>query len=141
MDDRPGRRALIAVGVHVGHDVVPQLAFVLRGFGEVDVVDGGPQLGDLLGRDRQAQFLLGLGQGHPQPPPGRMDRLRRPEPDQLLRGVPADQRILILIVAQDETSDYKLEMTGRAVCAAERIHYDARATGPTGCDPWAAAIC
>ena len=40
--------ARVAVGVHVGHHVVPQLALVLGGRVEVDVVDVGPQLGDLL---------------------------------------------------------------------------------------------
>ena len=40
--------AMVAVGVDVGHHVVPQLAFVLLGRGEVDVVDVRPQLVDLL---------------------------------------------------------------------------------------------
>ena len=43
-----GGGALVAVGVDVGHHVVPQLALVLFGGVEVDVVDVGPQFGDLL---------------------------------------------------------------------------------------------
>ena len=38
----------VAVGVHVGHHVVPQLPLVGRRGREVDVVDVGLQLGDLL---------------------------------------------------------------------------------------------
>ena len=48
VDDRPRRGALVAVGVHVGHHVVPQLALVLLGGVEIDVVRVRPQLGDLL---------------------------------------------------------------------------------------------
>ena len=48
MDDRPGRWAHVAVGMDVGHHVVPQLPFVLLGRVEIDVVDVCPQLGDLL---------------------------------------------------------------------------------------------
>ena len=40
----------VAVGVDVGHHVVPQLPLVGGGRGEVDVVDVGLQLGDLLAR-------------------------------------------------------------------------------------------
>ena len=44
----PGLRADVAIGVNMGHDVVPQLAFVALGGVEVDVVDVGLELGDLL---------------------------------------------------------------------------------------------
>ena len=78
VDDRPGRGADVAVGVDVGHDVVPQPPFVPLGSGKIDVVDMLPQLGDLLRRDWQPKFRLGLGQGHPQPPPGAELTLRAP---------------------------------------------------------------
>ena len=42
VNDRPGRGALVAVGVDVGHHVVPQLALVLVGGVEIDVVDVRP---------------------------------------------------------------------------------------------------
>ena len=48
VDDRPRRGADVAVGVDVGHHVVPQPPFVGGRGVEVDVVDVGPQLGDLL---------------------------------------------------------------------------------------------
>ena len=44
----PGVGADVAVGVDVGHHVVPQLPLVARGRLEVDVVDVGLELGDLL---------------------------------------------------------------------------------------------
>ena len=66
VDDRPRRRALIAVGVDVGHHVVPELFLVNgRGF-EIDVVDMLPQFRELAVGDRQTEFVLGLCQGHPQ---------------------------------------------------------------------------
>ena len=39
MDERPRRRRLVAEGVHVRHDVVPEAPLVARGRGEVDVVE------------------------------------------------------------------------------------------------------
>ena len=48
VNDRPGSGAQVAVGVHVGHHVVPQLLLVSGGGGEIDVVDVGRQFGDLL---------------------------------------------------------------------------------------------
>jgi hypothetical protein len=41
--------------MHVRHDVVPQLALVLRGFGEIDIVDVLPQLLDLARSDGHAK--------------------------------------------------------------------------------------
>jgi hypothetical protein len=69
MDDRPGRRAGVAIGMHVGHHVVPQLRFVSGGTLEVDVVHMGLQLLKLLLRDEQPKLALGFGQHDPQPPP------------------------------------------------------------------------
>ena len=49
MDDRPGRGALVAVGVDVGHHVVPQLALVaVRRRRSRSSSTCRPQLGDLL---------------------------------------------------------------------------------------------
>ena len=41
VDDVAGSRADVAIGVDVGHDIVAKTAFVLLGFGKVDVVDVG----------------------------------------------------------------------------------------------------
>ncbi len=78
MDDRPGVGAEVAVGVDVGHHIVPQFSLVTRGGVEVDVIDVGLELVDLLRRDRQSKFRLGLGQRDPKPPPGAELPLRTP---------------------------------------------------------------
>jgi len=66
MDNRPGLGTDFAVGVDVGHDVVPQTALVLFGGGEVDIVDMRLELRDLFGRDRETHFGLRFRQRHPQ---------------------------------------------------------------------------
>ena len=97
MDNCSGVGALVAVGVNVGHHVMPQPALVPLGCLEVDVVQVGPELLDLLPGDGQAQFGLGLGQGDPQPPPGAELPLRTPQPAHLRRGIAGNQRIVVLI--------------------------------------------
>ena len=69
VDDPLGGRALLSVGVHVGHDVMADL--LLPGLGDVvvDVLCMGLQLIDLFLGDVQAQFLLGFGQSDPEPAP------------------------------------------------------------------------
>ena len=79
VDDRPGGGAKVAVGMNVGHDIVPQPPLVALGGGEVDVVDVALQFGDLLRPDGQAQFGLGFSQRNPQPPPCAELALRAPE--------------------------------------------------------------
>ncbi len=96
VDDRPGRGADVAVGMNVGHHVVPQPPLVPFGRREVDVVDVLLQLGDLLLADRQAEFRLGLGQGHPQPPPGAELPLRAPQLAHGGRGIAGDQGVFVL---------------------------------------------
>jgi len=65
-----GQRRRVAVRVHVGHHVVAELLLVVLGLGEVDVVQVLSHLLDLLGRDVEPQFPLGLRQRQPKPPPG-----------------------------------------------------------------------
>ena len=96
VDDRPGLGALVAVGVDVGHHVVPQLSLVLGGRLEVDVVDVAAELLDLPGGDRQAQFRLGLGQRHPQPPPGAELPPRAPKRAHLRRSIAGNERVVVL---------------------------------------------
>ncbi len=55
----------VAVGMDVGHDIVPQPPLVALGRREIDVVDMPLELRDLLRRDGQTEFGLGLGQCHP----------------------------------------------------------------------------
>ena len=47
VDDAPRIRTTVTIRVDMGHHVVPQLPLVLGGPVEIDVVDGGFQLGDL----------------------------------------------------------------------------------------------
>ena len=61
----PRGGADVAIRVHVGHHVVPELAARRSGGGEIDVVDMRPQLGNLLASDRQPEFRFGLGQRTP----------------------------------------------------------------------------
>ncbi len=77
------------------HHIVAESPLVPIGGVEVDRVDGAPHRGDLLLGDRQAQGALGLGQGDPEPPPGRELHPRRPEPGHPPAGVPADQRVVV----------------------------------------------
>src|SRR5262249_55870825 len=103
VEDVAGGGGGVAVGVDVGHDVVPQPALVHLGAGEVDVVDVGPQLGELPGGDAggdavvfgQAQLGLGLGEGDPEPAPGGELLLRAPERGHLGAGVAGDQGVVI----------------------------------------------
>ena len=100
MNDAAGVGQRSRIRVDVGHHVVPQLALVLGGPVEIDVVDGRFQLGDLGLGDRQAQFALGFGQGDPQLPPGGVDSPGRPEPAHRLRGIPGDERIVVNVVTR-----------------------------------------
>ncbi len=95
MDDPRRAGAGIAEGVDMGHHVVAQPALVRLGGGKVDAVDGRAQLGNLCRHDRQAEFGLGFGQRHPQPPPGAEFALRAPEAAHFGRGVAVDQWIVV----------------------------------------------
>ena len=69
VQDGSGVRGHIAPSVDVGHDIVPQLGLVGRGFVKIDVIEGALQLFNLLRGDRQTQFVLGFGQSEPQSTP------------------------------------------------------------------------
>jgi hypothetical protein len=70
VDDRASRGATITELVDVSDDVVPLLALVRGGSGEVDVVDMFAHLIDLRLSDLQPELPLRLGQGDPQAAPG-----------------------------------------------------------------------
>ncbi len=70
VDDALRRRALLAVGVDMAHHIVANHALPRLGHLEVDVLDMGAQLVELLVGDVQTQLLFGLRQSHPQLPPG-----------------------------------------------------------------------
>ena len=95
VDDRAGVGANVAVGVDVGHHVVPQFSLVLGRLGEIDIVDMRAQLVDLLFGDRQAQFRFGLGQRYPQAAPGAEFSLSSPQRGHFARSVAADERIVV----------------------------------------------
>ncbi len=69
VNDPLRRRADIAVGVNVGHHIVPEFLFDGVGGREVDVIHVGPQFGQLRRRDGDAKLRFGFGEHHPQPPP------------------------------------------------------------------------
>lgn len=57
MDDGSGGEAAVCEGVDVGHDIVPELALLLRRHGEVDVLFVALHLQNLGVRDGQTQSL------------------------------------------------------------------------------------
>lgn len=61
MDDGRGGGAAVREGVHVRHDVVPELALLLGRHGEVDVALAALHLLDLAVGDGQAQSLGSRG--------------------------------------------------------------------------------
>ena len=79
VNDCLGGRAVVAVGVYVGHHVVAKLALVTSGCVEVDRVDVFTQLSKLGIVDIQAKLGFGFGQHHPQPAPGRVLPLGAPQ--------------------------------------------------------------
>ena len=79
MDDRFGRGADIAKRVDMRHHVMSEQFFVMGRRDEIDLINMLPQFIDLRLSDIQSQFSFGFGQGDPQPTPGRVFRLRRPE--------------------------------------------------------------
>ena len=61
MDDALGLRTLLAIGVDVGHDVVPDLFFPDSGDIVVDIVRVRPQLVELFVGNGKPQLLFGFG--------------------------------------------------------------------------------
>jgi hypothetical protein len=104
VNDRPGGRANVAVGMHVGNHIVPEPLLIRGRGGEVDVIDMGPEFGDLRGGDFESQLALGFGQRDPQFPPGAVPDLRRPEPAHVARGVAGYQGVVVEIVGQGQSS-------------------------------------
>ena len=70
MDNSLGLRALNAVCVYMGHNVVADQLLSLLGHVEIDIVHMLLQLVDLLFRNRKSQLVLSLCQSHPETPPG-----------------------------------------------------------------------
>ncbi len=91
VDDAPGARTHVPVGVDVGHHVVAHPLLVPPGVFIVDILDVGLQLVHLFPRHRQAQLHLALRQRHPQLPPGGEFLVGRKDVLHLRRGIPAVQ--------------------------------------------------
>ena len=98
MDDSACRGTAVAERVVVGHHIVTEFALVFRGPIEIDVIHRGSHFGDLFGGNLQPEFPFGFRQRHPQPPPGGMLRLRRPDAAHLRRRVPRNQRVFVELV-------------------------------------------
>ena len=67
MDDAAADAALLGEGANLGHHVVARLALDLQGPGDIDAIDVGLQVGQLLGR-HQPGDVLRRGQRHPHLP-------------------------------------------------------------------------
>ena len=103
MDDRLGSRALEAIGIDMGHDIMADLFFLGRGQLEIDIRDMGPQFiehgaGDEIGK---THLMLGFGQGDPAAAPGFKLGAFGKKLLHLAAGVAADQRLLIDITIHD----------------------------------------
>ena len=120
--------------MHVGHHVVPQLALVALGGGEVDLVDVRPKLLDLSGRNVQPQFGLRLGQPNPKLPPSAKLPLSSPQRAHLARGIAMGQRVLVEFVGHSgQTMDARApNLLERSVRLSHECHYDYRMSRPTG---------
>src|SRR5262249_35040978 len=96
-------RGDVAVGRDVGHDVVPLLALVTVGRGEVYVLNVSAQLVDLLLADEgclavvagHSQFAFGLGEGDPEAAPGGKLAFRPPQLGHVATGVASDERVVV----------------------------------------------
>ena len=58
MNDAPGLRTLVAIGMEMGHDVMAQLLFVRLGSSKINVLDVGSQFVELCQRLRQDSHEL-----------------------------------------------------------------------------------
>ena len=93
----------LSEGADMGHHVVAEPAFMGIGTGEVDILQVGPQFGELGRGDartdvivgQQAQLMLRLGQCQPEPPPGAELALRPPQLRHRPAGVTRDQRVVV----------------------------------------------
>jgi hypothetical protein len=84
---------LKAERVDVGHHVVPYFALALLRFVVIDVLEVGPELGELLVADREPELLLRLGQREPEAPPRPELEVRRENGGHLAGGVTVGQRL------------------------------------------------
>ena len=102
VDDATRRGGRVAVGVDVRHHVVPHLALVLRRCVEVDIVGMNAHLGEDIGANASdrvviaghAEFGLGLGEGDPEPTPGRKLPPGAPQALHRVAAIPPHQGIL-----------------------------------------------
>ena len=95
VDDLAGVRRDVSQRMHMSHHVMPEPLLVGPRRLEVDVVDLRPQLLDLPLLDRQPEFFLCLGEGDPEPPPGRELPLRRPQLRHCPAGIADHERVFI----------------------------------------------
>ncbi len=99
VDDGFGLGRGLGEGVQVGHEIVADAGFLPGGLVEVDVIEMGAHVGDLVIGDGQAQRFFRLGQRQPDAPPGGMLALRRKDGDHLRGGVARHQRRFVHVVA------------------------------------------
>ena len=112
MDDGGGLRAELAQGPDVAHDVVPELLFDLGHPLEVDVFEVGAEFCDLGVGNRQTESLFVFGQSQPQPAPGGVFVLGRPDAAHFLARIASGQRIVVGVVFAVHKSYPYIEVVG-----------------------------
>ena len=98
VNDTPGGRALLAVGVDMRHHIVPYLALTRLCDLVIHLILMGAQLLELRLGDGQPQLLLGLGQSNPETAPGAEFFLRGEVIQHLPAGVARTQRIFVGLI-------------------------------------------
>ena len=104
MDDAGGGGGRLAVGVHMGHDIVADFLLPRGGAVVVNVGDVGFQLRHLLGGDGEAQIVLRPGQSHPQAAPGLDAHIGGEQVQHELGGVPGRQGGFITVFGHNKVT-------------------------------------
>ncbi|MPM57020.1 hypothetical protein SDC9_103837 [bioreactor metagenome] len=104
VDDASGGGRGLSEGIYVGHHVVADFLFPLRGAVIVDVGDVGGQLVHLRLRYRKAQRVFRPGQLHPQLPPRLIAGVGGKQAQHIVGGVPRRQGGFIAILAHSKVN-------------------------------------
>ena len=98
MDNGLCLRAAFTESEYMGHNVVPDLMLVRGGGGIIDVGEIGPHLSKLFLAYIQAQLLLALSQGEPEPAPGGKLGVVGEKPFHFLVGISAAEGVFVKFV-------------------------------------------
>ena len=93
-----GGRTLLSPCMNVCHHIVTKLSFETGGNIKINIVSGAAHFVQLHVSDMQSKFLLRLRQCNPQPPPGGMFFLSRPDSRHFSGRITGVQRVTINFV-------------------------------------------